>query len=153
MKRYGFNPDTTHQAIVFEQGTEAATKETHVGDTPGLIVGSSEWGWISEEDGRRICAALQYFSESTTVEVERLAEERFYLTENEVTTMSNEPTVQDAITLRTQLESEIFALLRKYEKATGLVPTNIWVHTTDQRFFGTEETKKLLVSVRVEVKL
>jgi len=37
----------------------------------------SEWGWIEEEDGRRICAALQYFSETSTEEIERMASERF----------------------------------------------------------------------------
>lgn len=46
MKRYGFNRDTTHQAIIFEVGSEADDdgKEMHCGDMPDLIVGSSEWG-------------------------------------------------------------------------------------------------------------
>lgn len=78
MKRYGYNEDTTHQAIIFEVGSEADDgKETHAPDTPGLIVGSSEWGWIGEDAGRRICAALQYFSESTTEEIEAYANTRF----------------------------------------------------------------------------
>lgn len=76
-KRYGFKEDTTHQAIIFEIGSEADSDDTHVGDTPGLIVGSSEWGWITEDAGRRICAALQYFSETSMEEIERLANERF----------------------------------------------------------------------------
>ena len=76
-KRYGFKEDTTHQAIIFEIGTEAENDDLHTGNTPGLIVGSSEWGWIEEDDGRRICAALQYFSETSTEEIERLANERF----------------------------------------------------------------------------
>lgn len=76
-KRYGFSEDTTHQAIIFEVGTEASNQDMHAGDTPGLIVGSSEWGWIDEDNGRRICAALQYFSETSTEEIERLANERF----------------------------------------------------------------------------
>lgn len=76
-KKYGFKEATTHQAIIFEIGTEAGSDDYHSGDTPGLIVGSSEWGWITEENGRRICAALQYFSETSTEEIERLAAERF----------------------------------------------------------------------------
>lgn len=76
-KRYGFKGNTTHQAIIFEIGSEADTEGTHSGDTKGLIVGSSEWGWINEDDGHRICAALQYFSETETNEIERLANERF----------------------------------------------------------------------------
>ena len=76
-KRYGFRENTTHEAIIFELGTEAEKTRTHTGYTPGLIVGSSEWGWISENNGRRICAALQYFSETLTEDIERLANERF----------------------------------------------------------------------------
>jgi hypothetical protein len=76
-KRYGFRENTTHEAIIFEIGTEAERTRSHVGDTDGLIVGSSEWGWIDEDNGRRICAALQYFSETSTEEIERLADERF----------------------------------------------------------------------------
>lgn len=76
-KRYGFREDTTHEAIIFEIGSQADKTSSHIGTTPGLIVGSSEWGWISEDDGRRICAALQYFSETPTEEIERLADERF----------------------------------------------------------------------------
>lgn len=79
MKKYGYNLDTTHQAIIFEIGTEAAdSTETHIGDTPGLVVGSSEWGWVEEDDARRICAALMFFSETSTEEIERLADERFH---------------------------------------------------------------------------
>ena len=76
-KRYGFKEDTTHQAIIFEIGSEADSEDTHIGDTEGLIVGSSEWGWVSEDNGRRICAALQYFSETETEEIERLANKKF----------------------------------------------------------------------------
>ena len=76
-KHYGFKKDTTHQAIIFEINTEASNDDEHTGNTPGLIVGSSEWGWISEDNGRRICAALQYFSETSTEEIERMANERF----------------------------------------------------------------------------
>ena len=78
MKEYGYNLNTTHQAIIFEIDTEAANHEIHHnGDTPGLIVGSSEWGWIEEDDARRICAALKFFSDTSTDEIERLANERF----------------------------------------------------------------------------
>ena len=78
MTKYGYNLNTSHQAIIFEVGTEAAdSSETHIGDTPGLIVGSSEWGWVGEDAARRICAALMFFSETDTEEIERLADERF----------------------------------------------------------------------------
>jgi hypothetical protein len=77
MKRYGFNQNASHQAIVFELGTEADSETIHGPETPGLIVGSSEWAWIEEEQGRRICAALTYFSETSTGEIERLADDRF----------------------------------------------------------------------------
>ena len=79
MTRYGFKQDTTHQAIVFEVGSEADSDDNHTGDTPGVIVGSSEWGWITKDAGRRICAALTFFSETATDEIERLAGERFPL--------------------------------------------------------------------------
>ncbi len=81
MKEYGYEEDSTHQAIIYEKGTEAHRKmengETCTGCTKGLVVGSSEWGWIDEDDGRRICAALKYFSETSTEEIEKLAEDRF----------------------------------------------------------------------------
>lgn len=84
MKKYGYNLGTTHQAIIFEIGTEAADSTAkHVGDT-GLIVGSSEWGYIEEDDARRICAALMFFSETRTEEVERLADERFHSPANKL---------------------------------------------------------------------
>jgi hypothetical protein len=74
MTKYGYNLDTTHQAIIFEIGTEAAdTSKTHECDTPGMIVGSSEWGQVEEDDARRICAALTFFSETPLAEIERLA--------------------------------------------------------------------------------
>jgi len=78
MKKYGYNLDTTCQAIIFEIGTEAAnTNKTHGGNTPGLVVGSSEWGWVEEDDARRICAALMFFSDINTEEIEQLANEKF----------------------------------------------------------------------------
>jgi hypothetical protein len=78
MKTFGYKTNTTHQAIIFEIGTEAESDDhDHVGDTPGMIVGSSEWGFISEDNGRRICAALKFFSEMSTEEIERMANERF----------------------------------------------------------------------------
>lgn len=79
MKRYGYNDCTTHQAIIFEIGSEADddSGDVHGPDTQGLIVGSSEWGWIDEDNARRICAALQYFSENTTKEIEAYTDTRF----------------------------------------------------------------------------
>ena len=77
MKDYGFRENASHQAIIFEKGSEASSDDTHIYDTEGLIVGSSEWAWISEDNGRRICAALKYFSETTTEDIERCANDRF----------------------------------------------------------------------------
>ena len=77
MKDYGFRENASHQAIIFEKGSEASADDTHIPDTEGLIVGSSEWAWISEDNGRRICAALKYFSETTTEDIERCANYRF----------------------------------------------------------------------------
>lgn len=81
MKTYGYAEDSTHQAIIYEEDSEAHEDlklgKMSVGDTKGLLVGSSEWGWIEEDAGRRICAALTYFSEQTTEEIEAMAEERF----------------------------------------------------------------------------
>jgi hypothetical protein len=77
MKEFGFDKSSTHSAIIFEKDTPAANGEMCCGDEPGLVVGSSEWGWISEDDGRRICAALKYFSETSTEEIERMADEKF----------------------------------------------------------------------------
>jgi len=76
-KCYGYREDATHQAIIFEMGTDAEEDCVHTGDSIGLIVGSSEWGWISKDNGRRICAALKYFSETSTEEIERIAATRF----------------------------------------------------------------------------
>jgi len=73
MKEYGYNQESTHGAIIFEKESEADTMVACGSDTPGLIVGSSEWGWISEDNGRRICAALEYFSETSTEDIERLS--------------------------------------------------------------------------------
>lgn len=77
MKEYGYNLDATHAAAIFEKFTEAANGQTHVDTTPGLVIGSSEWIWLDEDNARRICAALNYFSETTTEEIERLADARF----------------------------------------------------------------------------
>lgn len=76
-KRYGFRESTVHEAIIFEIGSKAENEDMGSPTSEGTIVGSSEWGWINEDNGRRICAALQYFSETSTEEIERLAEERF----------------------------------------------------------------------------
>lgn len=77
MKEYGFSEDSTHSAIIYEKRTKAhANVLLDVSCSPfenGLIVGSSEWGWIAEDDGRRICAALEYFSEIKTEEIEKIA--------------------------------------------------------------------------------
>ena len=49
MNTYGYNLDTTHQAIIFELGTEAAdSSKLHHRFTPGAIVGSSQFGIIEE---------------------------------------------------------------------------------------------------------
>ncbi|MCP4360887.1 MAG: hypothetical protein GY796_23000 [Chloroflexi bacterium] len=77
MMRYGYNLNATHAAAIFEEGSEAAKDGYHDPDTEGLVVGSSEWIWLSEDMARRICAALTYFSEAPTEEIERLVNERF----------------------------------------------------------------------------
>jgi hypothetical protein len=77
MKEFGYDTDATHAAAIFEKGTEAANGGTHIGATPGLVIGSSEWIWLDEDYARRICAALKYFSETATEEIEQLADERF----------------------------------------------------------------------------
>lgn len=80
VKEFLFQEDATHAAIIFEAGSEAhrlnLIGEPAVPDTDGLVVGTSEWGWISAENGRRICAALTYFSDIPTEEIERLANEK-----------------------------------------------------------------------------
>lgn len=74
MTKYGYNLDTTHQAMIFELGTEAAdSSKLHHRCTPGAIVGSSQFGIIEEANARRICAALTFFSETPLAEIERLA--------------------------------------------------------------------------------
>ena len=76
-KRYGYRLDATHQAIIFERGSAASSSDTHIGTTPGMVVGTSEWGWITKDNAKRICAALTFFSETPTEEIIRLANERF----------------------------------------------------------------------------
>tara|TARA_R110000823_G_scaffold191093_3_gene322698 strand:+ start:471 stop:716 length:246 start_codon:yes stop_codon:yes gene_type:complete len=74
MNTYGYNLDTTHQAIIFELGTEAAdSSKLHHRFTPGAIVGSSQFGIIEEDNARRICAALTFFSDIPTAEIEHLS--------------------------------------------------------------------------------
>ena len=82
MKEYGYNIDATHSAAIFEKGTEAANGEIHTGSTPGMVIGTSEWIWLEKDNARRICAALKYFSETETEEIERLADERFMMASN-----------------------------------------------------------------------
>ena len=77
MKNYGFKEDATHQAIIFEKGSDCDNDYYHSEGDHGMIIGSSEWGWISEDNGRRICAALKYFSEHTTDDIEKMASEKF----------------------------------------------------------------------------
>jgi hypothetical protein len=69
---YGFNMDSTHAAIIYEIGSDADSNDHHLPETNGLIVGSSEWGWISEANGERICAALNYFDGISTEEIKEL---------------------------------------------------------------------------------
>lgn len=82
-KKYGFRTASTNEAIIYETGTPAeSVTDFSAGiftdsNSEGWIVSSSEWGFITEDNGRRICAALQYFSETPTEEIERLANERF----------------------------------------------------------------------------
>ena len=80
MKHYGYEVGAEHQAIIYECGTRShrAVIEGFMGDPDdeGMIVGSSEWGWLTEENGRRICAALEYFHGVPTEEIERLAREK-----------------------------------------------------------------------------
>lgn len=81
MKRYGFDTGASHSAAIFELGTQAAKAaeagETCNPSTPGMVVGTSEWIWLEIDDARRICAALNYFSETETAEIERLSASRF----------------------------------------------------------------------------
>jgi len=81
MKEYGFDIDATHSAMIYEKGTEAhdnaEKRKTSSPNTEGLIVGSSEWAWLEKDNGRRICAALKYFSETSTEEIIRISNEKF----------------------------------------------------------------------------
>jgi len=74
MAKFGFNLDATHGAVIFKIGTDADNNGGAVtGFTEGLVIGTSEWAWMEEEDGRKICAALDYFSEVSAAAVEKLA--------------------------------------------------------------------------------
>lgn len=67
---FGFDEDSTHSAIIYVLGSKAHEqvdgREGCIASTPGLIVGSSEWGWVDKNWGHRICSALSYFSEVDT---------------------------------------------------------------------------------------
>ena len=80
MKHYGYDTGASHSAIIYELGTkaheEALYAEMGEMNAEGMIVGSSEWGWLTEENGRRICAALECFHGVPTEEIERLAREK-----------------------------------------------------------------------------
>ena len=81
MKKYGYDTDATHSAAIYEKGTEAHIHadagSTCTGHTEGVVVGTSEWVWMSEDTGRRICAALSFFSGASTEEMEELVANNF----------------------------------------------------------------------------
>ncbi len=76
--KYGYDINAS-SAGIYKKGSEAEEKLKlgfgNCGDDPGLVVGTSEWIWMSEDNARRICAALTYFDGVKTEEMERLAEE------------------------------------------------------------------------------
>jgi hypothetical protein len=80
MKRYDYDCDAGHSWAIFEIGSEADPnvpgEYDGVPDERGGIVGTSEWIWMSEDDARRICAALTYFGDVSTEEIERLVKIR-----------------------------------------------------------------------------
>lgn len=75
MKKFSYNLNAVHGAVIFECDTEASNGQVHDTSTPGLVVGTSEWAWVTEDNARRICAALSFFSETSTKEIQRLATE------------------------------------------------------------------------------
>ena len=81
MKEFGYDVNAVGGAAIFEKGSAADNRKGCMPDTDGLIIGVSEWGWLDEENAERICAALKYFSETSTDEIKRLADERFPIAE------------------------------------------------------------------------
>lgn len=77
MKEFGYDVDAVRGAAIFEKGSPADEPHEALPGTEGLVVGTSEWIWLKEDNARRICAALAYFSETSTEEIERLAVDRF----------------------------------------------------------------------------
>jgi hypothetical protein len=62
--KYGYNTGSVHSPIIYEKGSVA---DKYKGiyceiDTQGLIVGSTGKAWLTEENGRRICACLEFLS-------------------------------------------------------------------------------------------
>ena len=80
MIEYGYNCDCIQSAAIFEKGTKAEecalSGESCDGFTEGIIIGTSEWIWLDEDNAKRICAALQFFSETSTEEMEQITKER-----------------------------------------------------------------------------
>ena len=85
-KHYGYNTYADGQAIIFEVGSKAhediKNGRMSKPDTEGVIVGTSEWAWLSEENGRRICAALEFFHGIPTDVIETLVRVQMDLDNN-----------------------------------------------------------------------
>lgn len=75
-KQYGYNVDARCSAAIFELGTVAADREHCTPSTPGVVVGTSEWVWMTEDTARRICASLTYFSGVPVEAIEKMAQVR-----------------------------------------------------------------------------
>jgi len=83
--KYSYFEDVTHDWAIFEKDSEA---DPHYRDTnidgkfvgnpgdEGGVVGTSEWIWMSEDIGRRICAALEYFDGISTERIIEMLEEK-----------------------------------------------------------------------------
>jgi len=88
MHKYEYKKDVIHDWVIFVNNSEADSyhrdtdylnpKAKTMGspNDEGGIVGTSEWIWISDENARRICAALEYFRDTPTDEIVRLAFEK-----------------------------------------------------------------------------
>jgi hypothetical protein len=75
MRKYAHDTHAANGAAIYQIGSPADPAQTKdcSFDTEGLVIGVSEWVWLTDDNARRICAALTFFHGKSTEEVEAIA--------------------------------------------------------------------------------
>lgn len=75
---YDYDCSAEHSFAIFESSSPADPKYVECGfsNLQGGVIGTSEWIWMTEEWGRRICAALNYFINVPTEKIEEMTQRK-----------------------------------------------------------------------------